>query len=72
MKTELSNQPTLDDYHQSPYQPSEIVERVHALESDRAWADLCRELVSLPDDELELFEDEVRIDEEPADDPYAN
>jgi peptidoglycan/xylan/chitin deacetylase (PgdA/CDA1 family) len=59
-KPELSKQPTLDDYHQSPYQPGEIVERVHALESDRAWAELCQELAQLPDEELELFEDEVR------------
>jgi peptidoglycan/xylan/chitin deacetylase (PgdA/CDA1 family) len=59
-KPELSSQPTLDDYHQSPYQPSQIVERVHALESDRAWAELCQELAALPDEELELFEDELR------------
>ena len=59
-KRELSVRPTLDDYHQSPFQPSQIVERVHALENDRAWVELCRELVLLPDDELELFEDEVR------------
>jgi peptidoglycan/xylan/chitin deacetylase (PgdA/CDA1 family) len=59
-KPELSVLPTLDDYHQSPYQPSQIVERVHGLESDRAWAELCQELALLPDDELELFEDEIR------------
>jgi peptidoglycan/xylan/chitin deacetylase (PgdA/CDA1 family) len=59
-KAELASQPTLDDYHQSPYQPSQIVERVHALETDRAWAELCQELAALPDDELELFEDEIR------------
>ncbi|HVZ87293.1 MAG TPA: polysaccharide deacetylase family protein [Polyangia bacterium] len=59
-KPELTSQPTLEDYHQSPYQPSEIVERVHRLESDRAWAELCQELALLPDDELELFEDEIR------------
>lgn len=59
-KPQLSVSPTLDDYHQSPFQPSEIVERVHGLESDRAWAELCKELALLPDDELELFEDEIR------------
>ena len=59
-KQELSVQPTLDDYHQSPFQPSQIVERVHLLESDQAWAELCQELTLLPDDELELFEDEIR------------
>jgi peptidoglycan/xylan/chitin deacetylase (PgdA/CDA1 family) len=59
-KAELAGQPTLDGYHQSPFQPSEIVERVHKLESVDAWAQLCRELSQLPDDELELFEDEIR------------
>src|ERR1700733_11431250 len=59
-KPELSVQPTLDAYHQSPFQPSQIVERVHLLESDRGWAELCQELTLLPDDELELFEDEIR------------
>lgn len=59
-KPELAAQPTLDEYHQSPYQPSEIVERVHRLESERAWAELCAELALLPDEELELFEDEIR------------
>src|SRR5579863_5416454 len=59
-KPELSVHPTLDDYHQSPFQPSQIVERVHALESDQGWAELCQELTLLPDDELELFEDEIR------------
>jgi peptidoglycan/xylan/chitin deacetylase (PgdA/CDA1 family) len=59
-KGELASQPTLDDYHQSAFQPSEIVERVHGLESERAWAELCQELTLLPDDELELFEDEIR------------
>jgi peptidoglycan/xylan/chitin deacetylase (PgdA/CDA1 family) len=59
-KPELSVHPTLDDYHQSPFQPSQIVERVHLLESDRGWAELCQELTLLPDDELELFEDEIR------------
>ena len=57
-KPELSSQPTLDDYHQSPYQPSEIVERVHGLEDQRAWGELCQELTLLADDDLELFEDE--------------
>ena len=59
-KQELSVRPTLDEYHQSPFQPSQIVERVHLLESDQAWAELCQELTLLPDDELELFEDEIR------------
>jgi peptidoglycan/xylan/chitin deacetylase (PgdA/CDA1 family) len=59
-KQELSARPTLDDYQQSPFQPSQIVERVHLLESDQAWAALCRKLTLLPDDELELFEDEIR------------
>ena len=59
-KPELSSQPTLDDYHQSPYQPSEIVERVHGLEDARAWGELCQELTLLADDDLELFEDEIR------------
>src|SRR6202142_2178128 len=59
-KQELSVRPTLDEYHQSPFQPSQIVERVHRLESDQAWAELCQELALLPDDDLELFEDEIR------------
>jgi peptidoglycan/xylan/chitin deacetylase (PgdA/CDA1 family) len=59
-KLELSGQPTLQDYHQSPFQPSEIVERIHLLESEQAWAELCRELAALHDDELELFEDAIR------------
>ena len=63
-KQELSVHPTLDDYRQSPFQPAQIVERVHALESDRAWAELCRELQLLPDDELERFEDEIRKPEQ--------
>src|SRR5215471_7659156 len=59
-KAELDAHPTLDTYHQSPYQPTEIVERIHALADDHAWAELCSELAQLPDDELELFEDEIR------------
>jgi peptidoglycan/xylan/chitin deacetylase (PgdA/CDA1 family) len=59
-RAELAAQPTLDSYHQSPLQPTEIVERIHALADERAWAELCRELALLPDDELELFEDEIR------------
>jgi peptidoglycan/xylan/chitin deacetylase (PgdA/CDA1 family) len=59
-KPELLGQPTLPGYHESPYQPAEIVERIHALESADAWAELCRELTLLPDDELELFEDAIR------------
>jgi len=59
-KPELSGHATLQDYHQSPFQPSEIVERIHLLESEQAWAELCRELGLLPDDELELFEDAIR------------
>jgi peptidoglycan/xylan/chitin deacetylase (PgdA/CDA1 family) len=50
----------LEDYHSSPYQPTQIVERIHALESATAWDELCAELAALPDDELELFEDEIR------------
>jgi len=59
-KPELASHASLPDYHESPFQPLEIVERIHALESEQAWAELCRELGALPDDELELFEDEVR------------
>jgi peptidoglycan/xylan/chitin deacetylase (PgdA/CDA1 family) len=59
-KPELSAHPTLESYRQSPFQPGEIVERIHALEDQSAWDDLCRELTLLPDDELELFEDEIR------------
>jgi peptidoglycan/xylan/chitin deacetylase (PgdA/CDA1 family) len=59
-KPELSAHPSLESYRQSPFQPSEIVERIHTLEDQNAWNDLCRELTLLPDDELELFEDEIR------------
>lgn len=59
-KRELTVHATLRDYRQSPFQPSEIVERIHLLESGQAWAELCTELAQLPDDELELFEDEIR------------
>ena len=71
-KPDLSVRPTLDDYHQSPFQPSQIVERVHLLESDRGWAELCQELTLLPDDELELFEDEIRKPAHAAHLPCAN
>src|SRR5258708_11949670 len=30
------------------------------MESSAAWSELCAELGQLPDDELELFEDEIR------------
>jgi len=59
-KPELASHASLPDYHESPFQPLEIVERIHALESEQAWAELCRELGALPDDELELFEDAIR------------
>ncbi|HVU50469.1 MAG TPA: polysaccharide deacetylase family protein [Polyangia bacterium] len=59
-KTELQTQKGLSDYRASPYHPTEIVERIHAMESGAAWDELCAELALLPDDELELFEDEVR------------
>ena len=59
-KPELAGHASLPDYHESPFQPSEIVERIHALESKQAWGELCRELAALPDDELELFEDAIR------------
>jgi peptidoglycan/xylan/chitin deacetylase (PgdA/CDA1 family) len=59
-KPELAGHTSLPDWHESPFQPSEIVERIHALESGQAWAELCRELAALPDDELELFEDAIR------------
>src|SRR5689334_13036108 len=59
-KADLASHASLPEYHESPFQPSEIVERIHALQSEQAWAELCRELAALPDDELELFEDTVR------------
>jgi peptidoglycan/xylan/chitin deacetylase (PgdA/CDA1 family) len=59
-KPELASHTSLPDYHESPFQPGEIVERIHALESEQAWAELCRELTALPDDELELFEDAIK------------
>jgi peptidoglycan-N-acetylglucosamine deacetylase len=59
-KSELETQKEQRDYRASPYHPTEIVERIHAMESDAAWGELCAELALLPDDELELFEDEVR------------
>jgi peptidoglycan/xylan/chitin deacetylase (PgdA/CDA1 family) len=59
-KTELETRKDLRDYRESPFHPSEIVERIHAMESGAAWGELCAELALLPDDELELFEDEVR------------
>ena len=59
-KSELETRKDLREYRASPYHPTEIVERIHAMESDAQWDDLCAELALLPDDELELFEDEVR------------
>ena len=59
-KHELETQKDLRGYRASPFHPSEIVERIHAMEDDAAWSELCAELAALPDDELELFEDEVR------------
>src|SRR5436190_22093387 len=59
-KPELAGHANLPDYHESPFQPSEIVERIHGLESKQAWSELCRELGALPDEELELFEDAIR------------
>jgi peptidoglycan/xylan/chitin deacetylase (PgdA/CDA1 family) len=59
-KAELARQRSLADYHASPLQPSEIVERIHQVDSAAAWAELCGELAALPDDELELFEDAIR------------
>jgi len=40
-KAELQKQVTLGDYHASAYHPTAIVERIHALESADAWAELC-------------------------------
>ncbi|HVZ73805.1 MAG TPA: polysaccharide deacetylase family protein [Polyangia bacterium] len=59
-KKELEAQPDQRSYRASPFSPTEIVERIHALESDAAWDGLCAELADLPDDELELFEGEIR------------
>jgi hypothetical protein len=59
-KVELARRRDLADYHESPLQPSEIVERIHLAGSAAAWTELCRELKALPDDELELFEDAIR------------
>jgi len=59
-KTELETHKDQRDYRASPYHPSEIVERIHAMETESAWGELCAELALLPDDELELFEDEIR------------
>ena len=59
-KHELETQKDLRGYRASPYHPTEIVERIHAMENDAAWSELCAELGQLPDDELELFEDEIR------------
>ena len=58
-KAELQKQVTLGDYHASAYHPTAIVERIHALESADAWGELCAAFEELPDDELELFEDEI-------------
>jgi peptidoglycan/xylan/chitin deacetylase (PgdA/CDA1 family) len=59
-KSELESRKDARDYRSSPYHPTEIVERIHAMEKESAWGELCAELALLPDDELELFEDEVR------------
>jgi peptidoglycan/xylan/chitin deacetylase (PgdA/CDA1 family) len=59
-KRELDASKAQRDWRASPFQPTEIVERIHALESDAAWDELCGELAQLPDDELELYEDEIR------------
>ena len=59
-KGELEVRQDPGDYRASPYHPTEIVERIHAMESAAAWGELCAELGQLPDDELELFEDEIR------------
>jgi peptidoglycan-N-acetylglucosamine deacetylase len=59
-KRELDTSKELRDYRASPYHPTAIVERIHTLESGAAWDELCGELALLPDDELELFEDEIR------------
>src|SRR5258708_2276421 len=59
-KGELQGRHDPGDYRTSPYHPTEIVERIHAMESAAAWGELCAELGQLPDDELELFEDEIR------------
>jgi peptidoglycan/xylan/chitin deacetylase (PgdA/CDA1 family) len=59
-KKELETHADQRDYRASPYHPTEIVERIHAMESDAAWGELCAELALLPDEELELFEDEIR------------
>jgi len=60
---ELANHPKREEYTASPYQPSLIVARIKALESQGAWDSLCAELTGLPDGELELFEDEIRYPE---------
>lgn len=65
-KRELQGQRGLGEYHASPYHPTAIVERIHALESAAGWAELCSAFEGLPDDELELFEDEIRKPEHQA------
>jgi peptidoglycan/xylan/chitin deacetylase (PgdA/CDA1 family) len=59
-KAELARRRDLADYHESPLQPTEIVERIHRAGSAAGWTALCGELAALPDDELELFEDAIR------------
>jgi peptidoglycan/xylan/chitin deacetylase (PgdA/CDA1 family) len=59
-KGELATRKDARDFRGSPFHPTEIVERIHAMESEAAWGELCAELALLPDDELELFEDEIR------------
>jgi peptidoglycan/xylan/chitin deacetylase (PgdA/CDA1 family) len=57
---ELTSHSRREDYSACPYQPSLIVARIKALENQDAWNTLCAELGQLPDEELELFEDEIR------------
>lgn len=59
-KHELEASKTQDEYRASPFHPTELVERIHAMQSAAAWTELCAALAPLPDDELELFEDEIR------------
>jgi peptidoglycan/xylan/chitin deacetylase (PgdA/CDA1 family) len=59
-KGELATRKHARDYRASPFHPTEIVERIHAMETEAAWGELCAELALLPDEELELFEDELR------------
>ena len=56
----LQAAPDHETYRASPYHPSEVIERIHSLGQARAWNELCQELSSLPDEDLELFEDEIQ------------